>query len=141
MDRNSSSSSEAENSPAEDEETPIVYDSESAENEKISNSSIGSEEKNLLNGCRDAFIIDKLKPNIKSKMKEHTLSSNTLDKSLNDSHLLNTLRKPNNKDKKTKSNKKLKHVHFSPIIFFKLAIPAGMKDRQSKTRLFKYLVN
>ena len=43
--------------------------------------------------------------------------------------------------KQTKSNKKLKHVHFSSIIFVKLVIPAGKKDRQSKTRLVKALVD
>ena len=41
----------------------------------------------------------------------------------------------------TKSKKKLKHKHFSPIFFGKLVIPAGKKDRQSKTRLVKALVN
>ena len=35
----------------------------------------------------------------------------------------------------------LKHVHFSPIIFVKLIIPVGKKDRQSKTRLVKALVD
>ena len=43
--------------------------------------------------------------------------------------------------KQTKSDKKLKHVHFSPIIFVKLVIPAGKKDRLSKTRLVKSLVD
>ena len=43
--------------------------------------------------------------------------------------------------KQTKSKKKLKHVHFSPIIFVKLVITAGKKDRQSKTRLVKALVD
>ena len=80
LDIYSSSSSEADNSPAEYEKTSIAYDSESADDEKISNSSIGREEKNCLNGCRNAFIIHKLKPNIKSKIKEHKLSSNNLDK-------------------------------------------------------------
>ena len=41
----------------------------------------------------------------------------------------------------TKSKKKLKHIHFSPIIFVKLVIPAGKKDRQSKTWLVKALVD
>ena len=41
----------------------------------------------------------------------------------------------------TKSKKKLKHIHFSPIIFVKLVIPLGKKDRQSKTRLVKSLVD
>ena len=41
----------------------------------------------------------------------------------------------------TKSKKKLKHKHFSPIIFVKMAIPAGKKGRQSKTRLVKALVD
>ena len=41
----------------------------------------------------------------------------------------------------TKSKKKLKHKHFSPIIFVKLVIPAGKKCRQSKTRLVKALVD
>ena len=43
--------------------------------------------------------------------------------------------------KQTKSKKKLKHKHFSPIIFVKLVIPAGNKGRQSKTRLVKALVD
>ena len=74
-------------------------------------------------------------------MKEHTLSSNNLDKALHCYHLLNTLQNPTNKDKQTKSNKKLKHVHFSPIIFVKMVIPSGKKDRQSKTTLAKGLVD
>ena len=41
----------------------------------------------------------------------------------------------------TKSKKKLKHKHFSPIIFFKQVIPEGKKGRQSKTRLVKALVD
>ena len=41
----------------------------------------------------------------------------------------------------TESKKKLKHTHFSPIIFVKLVIPAGKKDRHSNTRLVKALVN
>ena len=40
----------------------------------------------------------------------------------------------------TKSKKKLKHTHFSPIIFVKLVIPEGKKDRQSNNQLFKSLV-
>ena len=43
--------------------------------------------------------------------------------------------------KQTKSKKKLKHKHFSPIIFVKPVIPAGKKGRQFKTRLVKALVN
>ena len=43
--------------------------------------------------------------------------------------------------KQTKSKKKLKHKHFSPIIFVKLVSPAGKKGRQSKTRLVKALVD
>ena len=50
------------------------------------------------------------------------------------------MRKPSNKDKQTKYNKKLRHVHFSPIIFVKLVIPSGNKYRQSRTRLVKSLV-
>ena len=45
------------------------------------------------------------------------------------------------KDKQIKSNKKLIHVNFSPIIFVKLVIPAGKKDRQYRTRLVKDLVD
>ena len=43
--------------------------------------------------------------------------------------------------KQTKSKNKLKHKHFSPIIFVKLVIQSGKKGRQSKTRLFKALVD
>ena len=43
--------------------------------------------------------------------------------------------------KQNKAKKKLKHKHFSPIIFVKLVIPAGKKGRHSKTRLFKALVD
>ena len=41
----------------------------------------------------------------------------------------------------TKSKNKLKHKHFSPIIFVKLVIPVGKNDGQSKTRLVKALVD
>ena len=34
----------------------------------------------------------------------------------------------------------MKHVHFSPIIFFKLVFLEGKKGRQSKNWLVKYLV-
>ena len=51
------------------------------------------------------------------------------------------MRKPSKMVKQTKSNNKMKHVHFSPILFVKLAIPTGKKDRQSNTRLVKALVN
>ena len=51
------------------------------------------------------------------------------------------MQKPTNKkDKLTKYYKKMKHVHFSPIIFVKLVIPAGKKKRQPKTWLVKTLV-
>ena len=43
--------------------------------------------------------------------------------------------------KQTKAKKKLKHKHFSPIIFVELVIPAGKKGRQAKTRLVKALVD
>ena len=43
--------------------------------------------------------------------------------------------------KQAKSKKKLKHKHFSPIIFVKLVIPAGKKGIQAKTRLVKALVD
>ena len=43
--------------------------------------------------------------------------------------------------KQTKSKKKLKHKHLSPIIFVKLVIPSGNRGRQSKTRLVKALVD
>ena len=43
--------------------------------------------------------------------------------------------------KKTKFKKKLKHKHFSPIIFVKLVIPAFKKGILSKTRLVKSLVD
>ena len=35
----------------------------------------------------------------------------------------------------------MKHVHFIPIIFVKMVVPAGKKDRQSRTRLVKALVD
>ena len=90
-------------------------------------------------GCRELNIIDNLN-NSKSDIKEHKLSSNNLDTALNDAHLLNTLRNPYKMVKQTKSKKKLKHKHFSLIIFVKLVIPEGKKGRQSKTRLVKALV-
>ena len=64
-----------------------------------------------------------------------------LNTALHDSHLLSNLRKPSKMVKQTKSKKKMKHTHFSPIVFVKLVIPAGKKGRQSKTRLVKALVN
>ena len=140
LDRDSSSSSEADNSPDEDEKTSIAYDSDSGNSDKISNSATNTKEEAWNNGCRYGFIIDKLN-NSKSKIKEHKLSSNNLDKALHDAHLLNTLRKQYKNIKRTKSNNKLKYVNFSPIIFVKLVIPAGEKYRQSKTRMVKALVD
>ena len=55
----SSSISESNNSSPENGKTSIAYDSNFADNDKISSSSVSSEDKNRLNGCRDAFIIDK----------------------------------------------------------------------------------
>ena len=75
------------------------------------------------------MVLLSIKKNCKSNIKEHTLSSNNLDKALHDAQLLNTLRKPSKMDKQTKYNKKMKHVHFSPIIFVKLVIPVGKKGR------------
>ena len=135
-----SSSSEEENSSDEGEEKSMTYDSESGGSEKSSNSATDTDEEAWNNGCRDLIIINKLN-NSTSNIKEHKLSSNSLDTALHDANLLNTLRKPSVMVKQTKSNKKLKHKHFSPIIFSKLVIPAGKKGRQSKTRLVKALVD
>ena len=51
------------------------------------------------------------------------------------------MKKPSKKDKQTKSNNKLKHVHLIPIIFVEQVIPSGKKYRQSKTQLVKALVD
>ena len=104
MERDSSSSSEGDNSPAEGEKNSIAYDSESGNSDKSSNSATDTKEEAWNNGCRDGFVIDKLS-NSKSNIKEHKLSSNSLDKSLHDVHLLNTLRKPSKMVKQTKSKR------------------------------------
>ena len=90
----SSSNSEAQKSRGEDKEASIAYDSESGNDDENSNNFIGREENNWNNGWRNGLIINKLKNNSKSNTKEHTLSSNNLDKAINDAHLLNTLQKP-----------------------------------------------
>ena len=117
----------------------MTYESESGLSDKSSNNATDTEEEDWKNGCRDLIIIDKL-TNSTSNIKENKLSSNNLDTALHDAHLLNTIRKPSIMVKTTKSKKKLKHKHFSPIIFAKLVIPAGKKGRQSKTCLVKALV-
>ena len=137
--RDSSSSSEDDNYSDEGEKNCITYDSESGESKNSGNSATDTEEEAWNNGCRELIVINKLN-NSTSNIKEHKLSSNNLDRALHDAHILNTLRKPSKMVKQTKSKKKLKHVHFSPIIFFKLVIPEDKKDRQSKTRLAKYIV-
>ena len=124
----SSSSSEKENSSDEGEENSMTYDSESGGSDKSSNSATDTREGSWNNGCRELIVIEKLN-NSTSNIKEHKLSSNNLDKALHDAHLLNILRKSSKMVNQTKSNKKLKHVHLSPIIFVKLVIPAGKKDR------------
>ena len=118
----------------------MTYHSESGGSDKSSNNATNTEEEAWNNGCRELIIIDKLN-NSKSNIKEHKIRSNNLDKALHDYHLLNTLRKPSKMVIQTKYKKKLKHKNFSPIIFFKLVIPAGKKDRQSKTWLVKALVD
>ena len=137
---NSSTSREEENSSDEGEENSITYDSESGGSDKSINNATDTKEEAWNNGCRELIVIDKLN-NSTSNIKEHKLSSNNLDTELHDSRLLNTLRKPSKMVNQTKSKNKLKHKHFSPIIFFKLVIPAVKKGRQSKTRLVKALVD
>ena len=87
LDSNSSSSSVAYNSRDEKEKSSITYDSELADDDESSNISIVSKGNIWLNGCRNWFIINKVKPNSKSKINVHTLSFNNLDKALNDAHL------------------------------------------------------
>ena len=137
---NPSSRSEDDNSTDDGEKNSMAYDSELGNSGESSNSATDTKEEAWNNGCRYGFVIDKLS-NSKSNIKEHKLSSNNLDKALHDAHILNTLRKPAKMFKQTKSKNKLEHLHFRPIIFVKLVIPAGKKDRQSKTRLVKVLVN
>ena len=139
LESDSYSSSKGGNSTDEGEKNSISYDSESDNSDERRNSSTDNEEEAWNNDCRDVFFINKLN-NSKSNIKEHKLSSNNLDKALHYAHLLNTLRKPYKMVKQTKSKKKLKHVHFSPITFVKLVIAAGKMDRQSKTWLDKALV-
>ena len=125
-DRKSSSRSESNNfyPKTGKKKSSITYDSDSDDDGEISSSSTSSEDRNWIDGCREAFIIDKEKTNSKSKLKEHKLSSNKWYVALHDAYLLNTLLKPTNqKDKQSKSKKTPKHVHLSPIIFVKLVIP------------------
>ena len=103
----------------------MTYDSKLGGSEKSSDNS-DTEEEAWESGCRELNIINNLN-NIKSNIKEHKLSSNNLDTALNDAHILNTLRKPSKMVKQTKGKEKLKHKHFSPIVFVKLVIPAGKK--------------
>ena len=95
----------------------MTYNSDSGGSDKSSDNATYTEEEAWNNGCRDLIIIDNL-TNITSNIKEHKLSSNNLDTSLHDAHLLNTMRKPSIMVKQTKYKKKLKHKHFSPNIFW-----------------------
>ena len=90
-DRSSLSISGAHNSRDEYKKTSIAYNSDSGNNNKSSNIFNDSEENNWNNGYRDGFIIEKLKNNSISKIIEHKLSYNNLNKALHDAHLLNTL--------------------------------------------------
>ena len=111
----------------------MTYDSESGGSDKSSNIATDTEEEAWNNGCRELIFIDKLN-NSTSNIKEHKLSSNNLDKALHDAHLLNTLWKPSKMVNQTKSKKKLKHIHFSIIIFVKLFIPDPALVRRSEER-------
>ena len=71
----------------------MTYDSESEGSDKSSDNTTDTEEEAWKNGSRDLIIINKL-TNSTSIIKEHKLSSNNLDTSLHDAHLLNTMRKP-----------------------------------------------
>ena len=107
----------------------MTYDSESGVSDNSSNIATDTEEEAWNNGCRELIIINKLNNklnNSKFNIKWHKLSSNNLDKALHDAHLLNTLRKLSKMVKQTKSKKKLKHIHFSPIIFCQI----GHSSRQ-----------
>ena len=91
--------------PVMNKRASINYKSESIDDYESSNRSIGSEKNIALKGLRHRFIIDKVNPNNESKIKEHPLSSNNLDRSLHNDHILNTLKKPTNKHKQTKTEK------------------------------------
>ena len=45
------------------------------------------------------------------------------------------------KDKQSKYSRKLKYVYLMSMIFVKLVIPVGKKDRQPKNRMVKALVD
>ena len=117
--KSNSSSSKEENSSDEGEEHSMTYDSELGGSDKSSDNATNTEEEAWKRGCRDLNIINNLN-NSKSNIKEHKLRSNNLDTVLKDAHLLNTLRSSSKMVKQTKYKKKLKHKHFSPIIFVKL---------------------
>ena len=69
LDSDSLSRSGADNYSNETRKISIAYNSDSSDDDESSSIFIGSEENNRLNGCRDAFIINKVKPNIKSNIK------------------------------------------------------------------------
>ena len=64
----------------------MTYDSESGGSDKSSDNAANAEEEAWKSGCRDLIIIDNW-TNSTSNIKEHQLSSNSLDTALYDDQL------------------------------------------------------
>ena len=76
----SQSRSESYHSSNKTGKTSYNNDSDPTDDEEISTISSSSKDNIWLDGCRDAFIIDKLKTNSRLNLKEHKLSSNNSEK-------------------------------------------------------------
>jgi hypothetical protein len=70
---------------------------------------------------------------------------NHIDEAINDAYLLSDLRKPNQTETKTDKDgqtlKKSKLKNLSPILFVRIQYSTGKKNRQSKSKLVKSLVD
>jgi hypothetical protein len=70
---------------------------------------------------------------------------NHIDDTINDTYLLSDLRKPSQIITKTdedgQTQKKLKYKNLSPILFVKIQHSTGKKNRQTKHKLVKALIN
>jgi hypothetical protein len=85
------------------------------------------------------------KDNGKDKKCENKPHYNHIDDAINDAYLLSDLRKPaqmiTKTDKDGKTQKKSKYKKLSPILFVKIEHTTGKKNRKTKTKIVKALVD
>ena len=139
--------SNSDKEPSESEASKRYYKEKTKEvaNFKSYNSSSSSDSDEQETGRRQNYTLEKRKNKIKKKCENKRSNYTHRDEAINDAHLLSDLRKPTEINRKTdidgKTLKKSKLKKLSPILFVRITYVTGKKNRQTKTKMVKALVD